>query len=308
MNADGHGGEFSKMEIKNVKLDDLNADETYCLSFPLRPELYNELREKFAGLPFIIINREHEIIFGHDCYHFLRSTDVVYVDALQMEISEKEALILNYNLKDRLTGLNLYEKLVFIKRITPLAERPEIYQKTGLDINVNRELVEKLDLLLSTTFRRSFVEETIGLKTGLKLCNFPPDDRETLLDLFAKIPFTTSFQLKILEMAEEIIFRDKCSMKDIFEKLNIDQYMDTDMEKPQRRIIDALFKYRNPIYTESEAKWEEEIKSLHLPDNMKVTHFPFFEKKNLELTIRLQDIEALKTFMDKIKLTKVEND
>jgi hypothetical protein len=145
------------------------------------------------------------------------------------------------------------------------------------------------------------MEETICLKTGLKLCDFLPDDRETLLDLFAKIPFTTSHQLKILEMAEEIIFRDKCSMNETFEKLNIEQYIDTDMEKPQRRIIDALFKYRNPIYTESEAKWEEEIKSLHLPDNMKVTHFPFFEKKQLELTINLQDLGELKRFIEKIK-------
>jgi len=292
------------MEIKNVQLDDLKAEEKYWLSFPLRPELYNELREKFAGLPLIIINRENEIIFGIDYYHFLRSTDVLYADVLQIDISPKDALILNYNLKESLTGLNLYEKLVFIKRVMPLAEPSEIYRKTGLDINVNKELVEKLDLLLSTTFRRSFVEETIGLKTELKLCDFLPDDRETLLDLFAKIPFTTSHQLKILEMAEEIIFRDKCSMNETFEKLNIEQYIDTDMEKPQRQIIDALFKYRNPIYTESEAKWEEEIKNLHLPDNMKVTHFPFFEKRNLELTIQLQDFEELKRFIDKIKVHK----
>jgi hypothetical protein len=324
------------MKIKNVKLDDLKAEEKYCLSFPLKPELYHDLREKLVGLPFIIVNGENEIIFGLDYYHFLKSTNVVYVDALQMEISEKEALILNYNLKEKLTGLNLYEKLVFIKRwaaptpqdatlpvdksknseivcffneslqginerIMPLAERSEIYQKTCLDINVNQELVEKLDLLLSTTFRRSLVEETICLKTGLKLCDFLPDDRETLLDLFAKIPFTNSFQLKLLEMAEEIIFRDKCSMKDIFEKLNIEQYIVTDMEKPQRQIIDALFKYRNPIYTESESKWEEEIKSLHLPENMKVTHYPFFEKKQLELTINIQDINELKRFIEKIK-------
>jgi hypothetical protein len=296
------------MKIKNVTLDDLKAKEKYCLSFPLRPELYNKLREKFTGLPFIIINMENEIIFGIDYYHFLRSTDVVYADVLQMEISEKEALILNYNLKEKLTGLNLYEKLVFAKKVMPLAETSEIYRKTDLDINLNQELVEKLDLLLSTTFCSSLMEETICLKTGLKLCDFHPDDRETLLDLFAKIPFTTSFQLKILEMAEEILFRDKCSMEEIFEKLNIEQTIDTDMEKPQKRIIDALFKYRNPIYTEIEAKWEEEIKSLHLPDNIKVMHYPFFEKKQLELKINLQDIDELKKFIDKIKVTRVGSD
>ena len=289
------------MGIKNVKLDDLKGEEKYCLSFPLKPELYNGLREKFAGLPFIITNTENEIIFGLDTYQFLISTGVTYTDVLQLDVSYKEALILNYNLKERLTGLNLYEKLVFIKKVIPPAEIPEIYRKTGLDINLNKELVDKLDLLLSTTFRSSLMEETICLKTGLKLCDFKPDDRETLLDLFIKIPFTTSFQLKILEMAEEIIFRDKCSMEEIFKKLNIEQYIDMDLKKPQKRIIDALFKYRNPIYVDSEARWEEEIKSLHMPDNMKVTHYPFFEKKELELKINLQDMDNLKKFIEKIK-------
>lgn len=289
------------MEIKNATLDDLKVADKFLLSFPLKPQVYHELRQKFANLPFIIINKEYEIVFGIDYYRFLKSNGTAYADVLQMDIADKEALFLNYNLKEKLTGFNLYEKLVFIKKVlflVPLEEKAEIYRWTNLDIDINRELVDKLDLLLSTEFRSSLVDESISLKSGLTLCDFQPDDRDILLGLFAGIPFSSSHQLKVLEMVEEILFRDKCTMAEVFERLNIDQYMES--ERPQKAIIDVFFKYRNPVYMESEARWEEEMKRLKLPDNMKVTHYPFFEKKQLEVTLQLRDIEELKKFMEKI--------
>lgn len=288
------------MEIRDIKLGEIQSVDKFLLSFPLKPGLYSELREKLAGLPFIIINNANEIVFGMDYYHFLVSQGVDDADVLQMDIPDKEALFLNYNLKSKLTGLNLYEKLVFIKKtsaLEPPIEAREIYLKTNLDINLDIELMEKLDLLLSTTFRGCLVEESIGLKTALLLCRLAPGDREVLLELFAGIPFSSSHQLKILEMVEEILFRDKCSLAEVFEKLQIERYLE--MEKPQKLIIDTLFMYRNPIYMEEEARWEEEMKRLELPGNVKVTHYPFFEKKEVEVTIRLADVAAFKELLDR---------
>jgi hypothetical protein len=287
------------MEIKNVKLAELKPVDKFLLSFPLRPELYYELREKFAHLPLIIINQENEIVFGIDYYRLLESRRILETAVLQLNIHGKDALILNYNLKEKFTGLNLYEKLAFVKKVIPLAEQSEIYQKTGLDITINTELLEKLDLLLSTAFRDALVNEHISLKSGLKLCDFLPGDSDVLLELFGRLPFSSSHQLKILEMTEEILFRDKCALEDIFEKLGIRQYLE--MEKPQKKIIDELFKYRYPTYTKAEEKWQKEIKNLRLPDKMRVTHYPFFEKKQMELTIRLQDVEELKKLIEKLE-------
>ncbi len=287
------------MEIKNVKLAELKPVDRFLLSFPLRLELYAELREKFSYLPLIIANQDNEIVFGIDYYRWLESRRIIETTLLQSNILEKDALILNYNLKEKFTGLNLYEKLVFVKKVISLAEPSEIYQKTGLDITINTELLEKLDLLLSTAFRDALMNEHIGLKPGLKLCDFPPGDNDVLLELFGRVPFSSSHQLKILEMTEEILFRDKCGLEDVFEKLGIRQYLD--IEKPQKKIIDELFKYRYPTYTEAEKKWQEEIKNLRLPDKMKVTLYPFFEKKQMELTIQLQDAGELKKLIEKLK-------
>jgi len=287
------------MEIKSVTLDEVKPVETYNLSFPMKPELYHVLRERFAHLPFIIINNGSEIVFGLDYYHFLVSRGEVYTEAVQMDISEKEALFLNFNLKDRLAGVNLYERLVFLKRILPLAEPPEIYRKTELGIDISKPLVERLDVLISTDFRFSLVEGSVSLKTALRLCDFRSADREDILELFSRVPYSSSFQLRIVEMGEEILFRDKCSMTDVFDTLGIERYME--LEKPQKLIFDALFKHRNPVYLETESKWENELKGLDLPGNIKVAHYPFFEKKQLEVTISLKDAVELKNLIKKMK-------
>lgn len=287
------------MQIKKVKLADLKPVDKFLLSFPLQLEFYGELREKFAHLPLIIANNESEIVFGIDYYRLLESRMITETAVLQIDIPDRDALILNFNLKEKFTGLNLYEKLVFVKKMTLLAGEAEIYQKTDLDITINTELMEKLDLLLSTAFRDALMNEHISLKSGLKLCDFQPEDSDVLLALFGRVPFSSSHQLKILEMTEEVLFRDKCALEDIFEKLGIWQYIE--MEKPQKKIIEELFKYRYPVYTEAEEKWEEEVKNLRLPDKMKVTHYPFFEKKQMELTIQLQDTVELQELIKKIK-------
>ena len=294
------------MKIKQIKTDRLKPVEKFLLSFPLKPELYNELGEKLAHLPLIIVNNEEEILFGIDFYYYIKSRHAAEADVIQADISDKEALILNYNMKEKLTGVNLYEKLVFINKVMPLTEVSEIYRKTGLDITVNRELLEKMDLLLSNVFRDALATEKINLKTGLRLCNFQAGDRDVLLALFERVPFSSSHQLQILEMAEEILFRDKCTVAEVFEKLAVERYMD--MEKPQKKIIDELFTYRNPVYTEAEERWQKEIKALDLPDNIKVMHYPFFEKKQLEITIRLRDVGEFKKLVKRIKDQKSKND
>jgi hypothetical protein len=286
------------MELKREKVEQLKAVDKYLLSFPFRPEIYAELAERLPGFPLIIVNQENEILFGIDYYHYLKSQNVTETDVMCSEVNDKEALLLNFNLKEKLTGVNLYEKLVFVRKILPLAEKEEIYRKTNLDITINRQLQDSLDLLLTDEFKPVLTGEKVTLKAALALCSFSQQDRCTLLELFAAIPFTSSHQLKILEMSEEILFRDKQPLQEIFQRLDIEKSLE--QERPQKAIIDTLFKHRNPVYAESEKQWLEEIEGMDLPGNMQVTHFPFFEKKQVRLTVLLDDVEELKKILKNI--------
>jgi len=300
------------MQLVSIDFQCLQPAERFRLSFPLKPELYQHLETRFSPIPLLIINQNNEILFGHDYYETLRnqwtttknsliSPDnrdkeekgnmVQKVKAMQTDLGEKEGLFLNYNLKNTYTGVNLFEKLVFIKKITPLAENAEIYSKTSLDISIDKVLKTKLPVLTSPPFQELLSQELVTLKSALRMCDFQDLDRAVLIDLFSKKPFSSSHQQKILEMAEEIIFRDKCALAGLFKQLGIPALLD--LEKPQKAVIDALFCHRYPLYSDAENHWQTRIKELTLPSYIRIEHFPFFEKKQIEVTFQVPDITDL---------------
>lgn len=280
------------MEIKKIKLKDLKVEDLYVLSFPVRPEIYNELECKFPQLPFIIVNRENSVIYGIDSYYFFKSNSFKEVSALEMDLSKKDALFLNYNLKEKFYGINPFEKFVFLKKILNYSERNEILRRTNIDLDINKELLEKLDLITSDEFKDVLINNKITFKSLIRLCDFKKEDRKNIKALFNRVSFTHSYQIKILEMLEEILFRDKSSIKDIWEKLQIYKYLN--FEKPQKKIVEEMFKFCYPVYTEKEREWQGEIKKLKLGKNMKISHYPFFEKRQIELKIFFQNIDEIK--------------
>lgn len=287
------------MVIKQVKWSDLRVNDRYVLSFPPRPELYKELTNQFFDFPLLVVNPENEIISGIDFYYYLKSLgNPGGIDVLQGHFNDTEALFLNYNLKNKFCGLNLYEKLIFVKKITPLAGKPEIYKKTNLDVTINRELLDKLDRVTGSEFMKILTGERVALKSALRLCDFGQADRTVLIELFDRVYFSASQQLKILEMTEEIVFRDKCPLQEVFGKLDVERCFEE--EKPQKKIIDAVFKYRFPIYSEKEKEWQQELKDLKLPGNIKISHYPFFEKKQADVHISVPDAGELKKIILKI--------
>lgn len=293
------------MIIKKIKLQDLKNEDKFLFSFPLRTEHFQQWGGFFPGLPNIVINQNNEILFGADFYYHCKTQKKIReVEVLQGDYPDKKALILGYNLKDKFFGFNLYEKLIFVQKfkhfssIAHLAKESdcgswisEIYENTGLDININDELLAKLKTLTTSEFMEILSRDRAALKTALKLCDFSPQDRKSFFFLFNRIAFSTSRQLKILEMTEEIMFRDKISCAAVFEKLNIETYFDS--RKPQETIVNEIFKYRFPEYSQKEQEWQEKIKNLKLPANVKLFHYPFFEKKQVDMHISLQDLQDL---------------
>jgi hypothetical protein len=280
--------------VKNftLPLADIAAVDKFRLSFPVKKRAYDNLKKKFSPIPFILVNHSRELIFSLDYFYCLTSSTVDQVEVTQLDTSDEEALFINYNLKEVLTGLNLFEKLVFIHKITPLVKRSDIYQNTNLDININDELIKKLALLISDEFSEVLSKERISLKSALTLCEFLPQDRKYMRDLFLDISFSNSHQQKVLELIEELIFREKHTVSNIFEKLGIHRYIE--LEKPQKHILHELFKFRYPLYQKHEREWEQKIKNVKMPGHMKLTHSPFFEKRGLQLTIELNSLEELK--------------
>lgn len=285
------------MQLKNLKLNLINPDEFFRLSFPLRPKTYNVLKTRFPGFPVLIVNKSKIIIFGLDFFYYLKKRVAIH-PVLQLNISDKEALILNFNLKNKIFGLNLYEKLVFLKKIKSLADREELYKRTDLDLPINQELLNRLDIITGKELKKVLIKERITLKSALRISQFEKEDRKSLVGLFEDITFTSSHQVQLLDMVEEIKFKDKSSIGQILDRAGIDKL--AVQEKPQKSILSKLFKLRYPKVSEKESQWNSEIRQMNLPSNFKVLHYPFFEKNQVELRITVSDLEKLKFLMGKL--------
>ena len=287
------------MNIKKISLSSLKTDETYSLSYPVRPEIYGAFSRQFPGFPAIITDPDRVIIFGLDALAFLKSQDDREIIVFETRISLKEGLFLNYNLKERIFGLNRFEKLMFLKKVLPLSSPGEIHQRSHLDMTISRELTDNLDLLTADDFKAVLIKDRLNVKSALKILKLSSRNRTTMLRLFERFPFSVSHQQALLDMLEEIIFRDKTSIEDIFNRSGIHRL--SEKEKPQKEIMKAVFSLRFPSYSKTEENWEAWVKKLRLPRNIQIRHADFFEKNQLRLTLLLNDPKEAERVLDKIK-------
>jgi hypothetical protein len=287
------------LEVINIKLSNIYIDDFYNLSHPLRPEICYQIMKKISPLPAIIINSKNSLIHGIDIFYYHKAINRISVEALKIDILPEDALVLNYNLKEKLFGINLYEKLLFMKKMRPYINPDKLQKKTKLNIPINPELLSKLDLLCSNDYKNVLIDEKICLQAALKICQFKKKEQKVLLKIFQKISFSISQQLKLIEMVEELIFRDKCAIQDIMNKVKINRFLD--QEKPQKKVLSQIFELRYPLYTKMEKEWQEEVKKLKLPNQVSIFHAPFFEKKEIELRAKFKNLDEVKEMLGKRK-------
>jgi hypothetical protein len=285
------------MKIKNLAISDVKKGDFYRLSYPIQPDLYETLEKGLPGIPLLIVDRDLDIIFGHDYFYLQQTKNKKTVKALQIDIDKSEALYLNYNLKKKLTGLNLYEKIVFLKKSTK--NNLNIYQKSELDIPVNSELLEKLNILLDPPIKDLLMTGKLALKSALKLVDFNQSDATRIINLFEMIHFSNNQQLQILELIRETTFREKTTADHLFQRINLEKLMSQEM--PQKKIIQELFRLRYPLFSEFEEQWETTIHKVGLPENFSISHFPFFDKNQVEVRIKLKDIKEIQGFLKTLK-------
>jgi len=105
------------MQTRDLKLADIHRDDAYDFSFPRCPQRYAGFETRFPGLPLLIVDTEKRLVWGHDYLRLLLGRGRKITTFLQEQLTPIEALLLNFNLSNRLFGLNLYEKLLFVKKM-----------------------------------------------------------------------------------------------------------------------------------------------------------------------------------------------
>lgn len=271
----------------DLNLKDISRDDAYDLSFPPCPQRCAALEEKFPSLPLLIVDKEKRLVWGHDYLRFLLGRGRESAVILEVDLSPADALVLNYNLSNRLFGLNLCEKLLFVGKISPLLADAEIRRRAELGFALGEPLRQALGVLLSEPFRPVLAAGRLGLKAALQLAGMEAADRSALLAVFRSCGFSESQQGLVIQMLEETAFREKKTLAAILAAADPGALLAGEM--PQKRFLAALHALRYPAWEQREREWRAWEKKAASGSGLSLAHAPYFTCEEVQVTLTVKD-------------------
>lgn len=287
------------MQNTDLKLEGISRDDAYDLSFPRCPERCAALEENFPGLPLLIVDKAQRLVWGHDYRRWLQGKDRKSAIIFMADVAPAAALFLNFNLSNRLFGLNLYEKLLFVRKITGLCPRAEIQRRAELDFPLNDALMGHLDALLNVSFRPLLAGGKLGLKAALRLTEIAAPDLRALLGLFKAVKLSESHQLQAVQLLEETAFREKKSFARILAAAAISALLK--LEMPQQKIMEALNRLRFPACSQHESEWRRWQKDKAIPGRLVLAHEPFFASEEIQISLTAKNRQEAEALLRKLK-------
>ena len=286
------------MKLIDLRLADIDNDDIYAFTYPPAPERWQGVAERFPGLPLLVVDGQRRIVCGHDRPALLPGGEVL-LSALQVDLPAAGCLLLNYNILEHLFGLNLYEKLLFIKKISPLLAEAEIRRRADLGFALDDELRLRLDILLGPLFRSCLAAGRLGLRTALKLAGQDEADRQAQLEIFQACGFSESRQWQMAQMLEEIAFRAKKPVATVLAGLGLMPLLQGEM--PQEKVLEALRARRYPELTRREKEWQAWRRRAETSGGLALTHAPLFACEEVRITLAVKNREAAEKLLRGLK-------
>jgi hypothetical protein len=287
------------MRASDMRLADIRCDDTYSFSYPSLPGRYEGVADRFPGMPLLVVDGERRVVCGHDLFQLLRRRDEAQVRVLQVELALAEGLLLNFNVLDGLFELNLYEKLLFVSKVSPWLAPGEIQRRAALGFSLNDSLRQRLPILLSEPFRDCFALGRLGLKTALKLANQPETDRMAVLGIFQASGFSESLQGLIVQSLEEIAFREKKPIVAILAAGGLPGLLEGEM--PQKKFMEALNRMRYPAFSRMEREWSVWRNKAATGNGLSIRHAPFFSREEVQITLTVKNRVEAEKLLAKLK-------
>lgn len=287
------------MRLIDMRVAGSHADDAYDFTFPSRPERWQGLAEKLPGLPPLVVDGRGRIVCGHDHLRLLQQRGDAGCHALQVDLAPAECLLLNFNVLQRLFGLNLQEKLLFVKKIVPLLPCAEIQRRADLGFALSAALLQRLDVLLLEPFRSCMAGGRIGLKTALKLAGQAEADRRAQLRVLQACAFSESRQWQMAQWLEEAAFREKKPIAALLSALDLPEAGGKPL--PPAQVLQALHRLRFPLLARWEGEWESWSKKATGEPGVSLHHAPLFADGEVRIILRARDRAHAEKLLARLK-------
>ena len=297
------------MRVDFVRIEDIDVqDRTFFISSrPPDPKLKNSIESLGQLNPIKLIEHEnfHTVITGWERIKIL------------IELGKEKILAQIYNSNDiknefilkiiyadnrvRFSDLEKCELLSKFAMLTSLDEE-EIMSSIlpFLGLNPSRKNLQKHLKIsnLQEKIKRAYMEEQLSFEQLDMLSNIQDEGLRMGIyeNIFSKYRFNNNETRDLLKDTLEILNRDRININDLTKNI-FDSMSSKDSKNEFRKIIKSI---RYPHLSKIENIYQDYVKELNFPNDIKIKHHQFFEVNEIELNIKVRDSESLKRNLEKI--------
>ena len=205
-------------------------------------------------------------------------------------------------------NLDIVEQARALKLLERFFDGEEALIEAGQKINLplNRAMIEKLRLVneMKPVLQDGLVTGTISLPIAIRLHHWQDyPAMEVTGRLMNALNMSLNRQREMLDWFEGILSREKTTLHEIFESLDIERILrDEDMDRRMKiDVIRAVLKKRRyPAIVARENHYHELVKKLSVPGGCQLTHPPFFEGNVYSVKIDFRTHAELVELLEKM--------
>lgn len=307
------------MYYKEIKIQNINLDKNpFSFSFPeFDQELFNSisniglitpptlLPEK-KGNKFLIVSGLKRILA---CKKL--NIKILPCFILREEVQNHEKLIL-LNLRINLSHreLNDIEKANLLKLLSKAGfSQEKIIKKYMPEIKLEKSRKIYEDILslnsLDSRSKMKIIAWQLPLKVSAALARYSKSDRDSVIKIAETLMPGRNRLKEIIVFLEEIALLKKSSITEITKQylVNVVENSKSSRKERTEKIRQKLKELRYPRMTKLEKRWDECLKNLHLPPEIKITPPLSFEGKKIKLEISFSTKETLTRSLLKLNKT-----
>jgi len=229
------------------------------------------------------------------------------MDCMVIDQEASIVTILNLILADQrcTSGLSLAEKARFAEIANRFLRPDEIVATFGKRLQLHNSRLPLGKLLqvvqLDETIVRAIHAGHLQDRMVGELLSLSDErDRLALVRLFDTLGMGDGKQKRFLTFIRDIAFRAGLSIASYLQESEITAILDhKEMNNPQKihHLSTYLQSKINPTVAQTEAAFQQKVKSLQLPPNSSISHSPSFEKDTVTLSITFENFDQCEHYL-----------
>ena len=263
------------------------------------------VKKKHTKSYVIIAGRKRLITYRRTFSPENKSCYCMIIPAQSPELNVYSILLEEHLTNRQLTPI---EKAIFLLKISGLTDEKHIAKTflPRLDLPPNPYYIKQSTMLLDLEepIIRAIHQGIINEKVSKRITSFSKEDRLAVYKIISSLHPSASNQTKLIEICRELASRENSSIAAILENKdarNILNHQKANPPQKTKNLMNWLFRKYMPRSSQAEDEFKRFTAEMHLPENVSLTHTPFFEDDSVTITINFSNRKSVQNAWEEIK-------